>query len=1328
MAETKIFISYARRDSKTLANRLHNDLATAGYDVWLDISNIPGGTSWTTEIERAIDNCEVALALLSAGSYVSEICRAEQLYALRKGKRVIPVLVQPSAGLPLHLGHLNYRDFTNAAQYDEQFQILIGDIGGGTYVPLPATYQRTSVSTNAPPRPPHFLERPEVLNHLRAAVTSDETDRRIGITAIQGMGGIGKTVMAAALCRDDVVQNAYPDGIVWITVGQTPGSLLTRLRYLLESLGETVGSNDDQETMVGKLRTVLPQKAALIVLDDVWDVEAMQPFIVEGAPAARLLFTTRDASLVTALGADEFPVNVLSAKQSRQLLSEWTGMAPPDLPVEADEVAHHCGNLPLALALCGALVRDGDSWVTVRDALRDADLPYFDQPHGSVMKSIKISIDALERENPAYARHYRELGVFPDDVAIPEETVVTLWLYTNGLDERRARRLIHLLGHKALIQVSGTQPHRTIELHDIQHLYLHQALTNLGAAHQELLAAYGAKCPSGWASGPNDGYFFEHLAYHLRKAGGHAELYNLLTASPDWMNAKFAACIGDTSYAADLDQTIVDFADPLDADQVLVLARLHTARQIVHTRVSIYTDTDLKTLVWLGREQEALSHARLRSEPREQFNGLLAIYLAQKQQQRADMTLLDALPPLAYTITEEWSRAVALCALAAALAQAGDGRATMVFDEAGAVARGIPDEGRRAAVLNDLAAALAQAGDGRATMVFDEAGAVARGIPEAGRRAATLSGLAVALTQAGKFDEAGAVVRGIPEGARRAATLCALAAALAQVGDGRAAVLFDEAGTMVHGIQEEWSRAAALSNLAAALAQVGDGRTAVVFDEAGEAARGIQEEWSRAVALRDLAAALTQAGQFDKAGAVSRGIQDEGSRAAALSNLAAALAQAGDGRAAMVFDEAGAVARSVQDEWRQAEALSDLVVALAQARQFDAAGAVARGIQDKTRRAAALSDLAIALAQARQFDEAGAVARGIQDEGSRAAALCALAAALAQAGQFDEAAAVARVIDDKGSLAAALRALAAALAQAGQVDEAAAVFDEAGAAARNISEQAKQVEALRGLVVALAQAGKFDEAGAVARGIQEEWGRAEALSDLAATLAQAGDGRAAGVFDEASAVARGIQDGWRRAAALRDLAAALIQAGDGRAAGVLDEVDAAAHSIRDEGFRAEALRALAAALVQVGDRRATGVFDEVGAAARGIPEGWRRAAALRALAAALAQAGDGRAAGVFDEAGLAARSIPEGGRRAATLRALAAALAQAGRFGAAFATLGKRDPVEFVQEMAKWAKSFDALQHGLSVLILHDILRIITWERPAWQNTYDLLTAGEKEE
>ena len=51
------------------------------------------------------------------------------------------------------------------------------------------------------------------------------------------MGGIGKTVLATALARDENIRGAFTDGIFWITLGQTP-KLLDWQLYLSETLAD----------------------------------------------------------------------------------------------------------------------------------------------------------------------------------------------------------------------------------------------------------------------------------------------------------------------------------------------------------------------------------------------------------------------------------------------------------------------------------------------------------------------------------------------------------------------------------------------------------------------------------------------------------------------------------------------------------------------------------------------------------------------------------------------------------------------------------------------------------------------------------------------------------------------------------------------------------------------------------------------------------------------------------------------------------------------------------------------------------------------------------
>jgi hypothetical protein len=332
---------------RRLALRLRADLIELMYDVWLDTAEIEGGASWTDDIEAAIDRCDVGLTLLSPGSYQSQICRAEQLRCLRKAKRVIPLLVHATSERPLHLEHLNYRDFTPAANYSASLQVLLSDIEDGEAANLPDAFRATFNS--APPLPPAYVVRYEELQQLRSAVVGEDGRPQIALTAVWGMGGVGKSVLAAALCQDEVVQAAFPDGIFWIEVGQEARELVTRIADTGARLGDDPKRYSTLESSRDSLRDRLRNKAALIVLDDVWDAKYVELFKAN-APSCRVLFTTRDGTIAQREDAQEIRLGTMKPEQSLEFLRARTGRDDPRLADVAEQVAH----LPLALKLAGA--------------------------------------------------------------------------------------------------------------------------------------------------------------------------------------------------------------------------------------------------------------------------------------------------------------------------------------------------------------------------------------------------------------------------------------------------------------------------------------------------------------------------------------------------------------------------------------------------------------------------------------------------------------------------------------------------------------------------------------------------------------------------------------------------------------------------------------------------------------------------------------------------------------------------------------------------------------------------------------------------------------
>jgi hypothetical protein len=94
-----VFLSYSHVDT-ALALKLRADLVRSGCVVQMD-RDIRPGRDWTRSIERMIDRSDVVVVLVSDNPSV--YVRAEYLRAIRKKRRVIPVLKDPSADIPIPL-------------------------------------------------------------------------------------------------------------------------------------------------------------------------------------------------------------------------------------------------------------------------------------------------------------------------------------------------------------------------------------------------------------------------------------------------------------------------------------------------------------------------------------------------------------------------------------------------------------------------------------------------------------------------------------------------------------------------------------------------------------------------------------------------------------------------------------------------------------------------------------------------------------------------------------------------------------------------------------------------------------------------------------------------------------------------------------------------------------------------------------------------------------------------------------------------------------------------------------------------------------------------
>ena len=86
------FISYGRADSKAFATKLYTRLLEQGLKVWFDQNDIPLGVDFQNQIDDGIEKANNFLFLIAPHSINSPYCGKEIELALKRNKRIIPLL------------------------------------------------------------------------------------------------------------------------------------------------------------------------------------------------------------------------------------------------------------------------------------------------------------------------------------------------------------------------------------------------------------------------------------------------------------------------------------------------------------------------------------------------------------------------------------------------------------------------------------------------------------------------------------------------------------------------------------------------------------------------------------------------------------------------------------------------------------------------------------------------------------------------------------------------------------------------------------------------------------------------------------------------------------------------------------------------------------------------------------------------------------------------------------------------------------------------------------------------------------------------------------
>ncbi|QXE22478.1 NB-ARC domain protein [Richelia sinica FACHB-800] len=213
---------------------------------------------------------------------------------------------------------------------------------------------------------PNFVGREAQLTALQQQLQQPEI---VAISAVAGMGGVGKTELASRYSHKH--QGEYPGGICWLDArGENLAGAI--VQFAQNDLKLEVPQKDVLGNPLNLTQQVAwcwqhwqpPEGLVLVILDDVTDLAHCRDFFPT-SNRFRILITTRLRHLDPNIR--EIPLDVLSEEEALQLLTALDVKRVQREPETAQELCKWLGYLPLGIELVGRyLAKKPPQWTLAK--------------------------------------------------------------------------------------------------------------------------------------------------------------------------------------------------------------------------------------------------------------------------------------------------------------------------------------------------------------------------------------------------------------------------------------------------------------------------------------------------------------------------------------------------------------------------------------------------------------------------------------------------------------------------------------------------------------------------------------------------------------------------------------------------------------------------------------------------------------------------------------------------------------------------------------------------------------------------------------------------
>ncbi|PSL52825.1 DNA-binding SARP family transcriptional activator [Saccharothrix carnea] len=220
------------------------------------------------------------------------------------------------------------------------------------------------VPRQLPPEMAVLTGRGKVHAEVAAALRADHGP---GLAVLVGPGGVGKTALAVAVAHQVAVR--FPDGQLFATLRGShrdqadPHVVVGRFLRALGVDGAAVP--EDPEERVALYRSVLAERAVLVVLDDAAGEAQVRPLLPGGSSCATVITSRHQFGAL--VGVARWTLPALHAEDSLELLSRVAGAERVAAePEAANAIVALCGNLPLAVCVAAGRLAVHPDWPVAR--------------------------------------------------------------------------------------------------------------------------------------------------------------------------------------------------------------------------------------------------------------------------------------------------------------------------------------------------------------------------------------------------------------------------------------------------------------------------------------------------------------------------------------------------------------------------------------------------------------------------------------------------------------------------------------------------------------------------------------------------------------------------------------------------------------------------------------------------------------------------------------------------------------------------------------------------------------------------------------------------